>query len=271
MRTFRIPALSALLLSCAVTLPCIAADAPRSPDDWAWSATVYGWFPSIVGTTRFEGLSGGGDIEVARDPDQYLKQLKFAFLGTVEARRGPWSLLVDTVYLNVGSSRAKARSISGPGGNVDVSLDSGSQIGLEAFLGSLAAGYAIVQSPQTHVDVVGGARYLLLRQSLDYHLSSAAGGLARDGSVERAQDLWDGYVGLRGNTALADRWSLRYYVDVGAGSSKLTWQAMGGVAYRYSWGEVLLAYRHLSYDFDKDRVASDLAMSGPLIGAIWRF
>jgi hypothetical protein len=173
--------------------------------------------------------------------------------------------------MDLGASRAKVRDISGPGGSVSVPLDTGSQIDIKAFLASGAVGYAIVQSPRTHVDVVGGARYARFKQSLDYHLSAPAGVVARDGGVEKSQDLWDGFVGLRGNTALAERWSLRYYVDVGAGSSKLTWQALGGVAYRYSWGDVVLAYRHLSYDFDKDRLVSDLAFSGPVIAATWRF
>jgi hypothetical protein len=39
-----------------------------------------------------------------------------------------------------------------------------------------------------------------------------------------------------------------FLADVGAGESKLTWQAAGGISYGFKWGEVTAMYRYLSYE-----------------------
>ena len=62
-----------------------------------------------------------------------------------------------------------------------------------------------------------------------------------------------------------------YYADIGAGDSDLTWQAMAGIGYSYGWGDVLLTYRHLSYDEGTDGLVQDLELSGPAIAVNFRF
>ena len=91
------------------------------------------------------------------------------------------------------------------------------------------------------------------------------------GSASRTADLYDGVVGIRGSTDLDRNWFLRYYGDVGGGSSKYTWQAFAAVGYRFGWGDVLLGYRHLAYKFDQNELANDAAFSGPVIGAAFTF
>jgi len=62
-----------------------------------------------------------------------------------------------------------------------------------------------------------------------------------------------------------------YYLDVGLGSSTHTWQGLMGLAYTYGWGDVLLSYRHLSYGQSSDKFIQNLSLSGPLLGATFRF
>ncbi|MBK6396605.1 MAG: hypothetical protein IPF73_19570, partial [Betaproteobacteria bacterium] len=47
-------------------------------------------------------------------------------------------------------------------------------------------------------------------------------------------------IGVKGRYAFgADRrWFAPYYLDVRTGDSDLTWQAMGGLGYRFSWGDI---------------------------------
>jgi hypothetical protein len=40
-----------------------------------------------------------------------------------------------------------------------------------------------------------------------------------------------------------------WYFDCGAGDSRYTWQVMAGAGYRFGWGDVSVAYRHLDYKF----------------------
>jgi hypothetical protein len=52
---------------------------------------------------------------------------------------------------------------------------------------------------------------------------------------------------------------------VGAGDSDLTWQLVGGVGHAFGWGEVVLSYRHLDYDFGEDKALREMTFSGPAI------
>jgi hypothetical protein len=260
------------IVAVAAMLPGLAAAQTRAPapDDWAWRFGVNLWLPSIESTTQFE-LPGGGNISSEADPGGYLKKLKFVFMGTLEARRGPWSLLGDVVYLDLGDLKTKVTSISGPGGIVTVPIDTGTHSDLKGFVGTFAGGYSVLQTAQASMDVVAGARYTKLKPRLEWELSGPTGGLSSSGTAEATKDLWDGVVGVRGRADLGNNWDFRYYVDAGAGSSKLTWQALGGVGYRFGWGDAVLSYRHLVYELDSDRPISDMKFSGPQFVIGWTF
>lgn len=259
------------VVAMAAAGPLSAQTAPGASDPWTWRATVYAWLPSINGTTNFRGLPGGGEIDLETNPEGYLSRLQFAFMGSLEARRGPWSVLGDAIYLNMGNHASRINAISGPGGNVTVPVDTGTTTNLEGFVGMLAGGYAILQQPGARADVLAGVRYARLKSSLDWQLAGPAGVLARSGSAQVTKGLTDGIVGVRGSVDLSDRWFVPWYADIGAGSSRVTWQAMAGIGYRLGWGDVTLAYRHLAYDFHSDRIASDLNFSGPAVALGFKF
>jgi opacity protein-like surface antigen len=73
-------------------------------------------------------------------------------------------------------------------------------------------------------------------------------------------------VGLGSGT-----WAIPYYLDVGTGSSALTWQAMAGIEYRFRWGDVQLSYRYLYYDMKDDEMLKGVSFSGPGLGVNFRF
>ena len=84
--------------------------------------------------------------------------------------------------------------------------------------------------------------------------------------VDESSSVWDAIAGLRGTYNLAEKWYLTGYVDVGGGGSDLTWQALGGVGYKFSKVDVVLAYRYLSYEFDDEEALDDLSLHGPFVG-----
>lgn len=261
-------AIAGLML--ALALPVSAQTRPVSPDAWAWRFSLNGWFPSIHTTTQFD-LPSGGDISAKTDPGGWLDKLKFAFMGTLEARRGPWVFLADGVYVDFGDLKSNVRSINGPGGIVTVPIDAGTTSDIKGFIGTFEAGYAMLLTPTQRADLVGGIRYSNLKTKLDWQLSGPTGGLATSGSVEKTKDFVDGVVGVRGSANLGGNWDIRYYLDGGAGSSRFTWQAFGGVGYRFGWGDVVLGYRHLEYDFHSDRPISDFKLSGPIVSVGFTF
>jgi len=258
----------------ALALACQAsAQSTMSSDAWTWRGTIYVWLPSINGTTNFKELDGGGSIDTDANPGGYLSRLQFAFMGTVEARqaRGPWGAFADAIYLNFGNHTARIKSIGGPGGNVSIPVDLGTTTNLEGFVGMLGGEYAVLQQPNARVDLLAGIRYAAIKTSLDWDLSGPAGVLPATGSKSARTNLTDGIVGARGTYDLSSQWFIPWYADVGAGSSRLTWQAMAGIGYRFSWGDLTAAYRHLAYDFHNNRLASNVEFSGPAVAVSFRF
>ena len=60
-----------------------------------------------------------------------------------------------------------------------------------------------------------------------------------------------------------------YYFDVGTGGSRLTWQGIAGVGYKFCWGEVIAPCRYLVYQFSNH--SSTLAIENePVIGVGFR-
>jgi hypothetical protein len=84
---------------------------------------------------------------------------------------------------------------------------------------------------------------------------------------------WDAIVGLKGRAMLGSerKWFVPYYVDVGGGDSKLTWQVNAGIGYQFDWGAVLATWRYLDYDFKSSSKVQDLSFNGPTIGVAFRF
>ena len=66
-------------------------------------------------------------------------------------------------------------------------------------------------------------------------------------------------------------WYSPYYLDIGTGSSNLTWQGLFGIAYAFKWGDVVFAYRNLYYDQSNDELLQNFRFSGPALGATFRF
>ena len=117
---------------------------------------------------------------------------------------------------------------------------------------------------------MAGFRYLTMDGDLTLELQGADGRFSRRHKVSMDQDTWDGIVGVRGEILFPDtHWFIPYYLDVGTGDSNWTWQALLGVGYRFNWGEVTVAMRSLSYDFDKND--ADLTLVGPGLGVGFRW
>ncbi len=66
-------------------------------------------------------------------------------------------------------------------------------------------------------------------------------------------------------------WFIPYYLDVGTGGSDFTWQAVAGIAYAFNWGELVGAWRYLSYDLPSGKPIGEMEFSGPVVGATFRW
>ncbi len=253
-----------------------AAAQTSSPaaDDWKFSLTPYLWFPNVKSTVQFTLPSGvgGGTATVEKGADDYLSNLEMALMLTFEARKGRWAIFSDLIYLDFGDDNAAVKTVTGPGGMAQFPINAGTQSSLKGGVWELAASYAVSQSNTSTFEVLGGFRYLKLEAKVDWQLTGPVGMFPQAGTVSQKTDLWDAIVGVRGKLKLGGgNWFVPWYLDVGTGDSKLTWQALAGIGYTFKWGDLLLAYRYLEYEQDSGKLVQDMSFSGLALGATFRF
>ena len=256
-----------------------SAHAQTSPDRWAFSVTPYLWLPNVNGTLKYGSPpSGAGGPEVGVGPNDYLQNLSGVLMLAGEARRERWSIVSDLIYLDFRNEEGNVRSVNFGGSTVGASVTGTTKSSLSGVQWLLAAGYTATQGPRATLDVLGGFRYLGIKAETNWQLAAAisnpGGGQSfpASGSISRRTDLWDAIVGVRGRIRLGDGdWFVPYHLDIGAGSSSLTWQGMFGVGYAFKWGDAVLGYRHLYYDQSDDKLLQSFRFSGPTLGGSFRF
>lgn len=254
-------------LNLGVETPAQAQD-----DEWKFGLTLYGWLPTFEANMTLKALPPNGAVLTAEaSPANYLDNLTGAFMGALEARRGDWSILADFVYFDLSGEKAGVTSLSGPGGFLTLPVNVSTQAGMQGTVISLYGGHAVKLDPSWSVELIGGLRYLRLETSLAWQLSGPLGLFPQSGKASVSEDLLDAVVGARGRLALGEHWFVPYLVDIGAGSSELTWQGLAGLGYAFRWGDVHLVYRHLAYRFDDGQINLDVQFSGPALGVAFRF
>jgi hypothetical protein len=248
-------------------------------DQWKFSITPYLWLPNVNGTLKYSIPPGaGGSPDVETGPNDYLENLQAVIMISGEVRRDRWSVFTDLIYLGFSDEDSSVKSVNFGGSLVSSSVNVATSSSFRGTAWTLGAGYAVQTGQSVMLDIFGGMRYFSLQASTDWQLTTVITGpgvgqtFPRTGSISEGADLWDGIVGVRGRVLLgSSHWSIPYYLDVGAGSSQLTWQGMIGIAYTFKWGDVTLAYRNLYYDQKDDKLVQNLRFSGPALGVTFRF
>jgi hypothetical protein len=274
--------LSAVLAAfLVVLLPFVSA--AQSPDDgWHFAITPYLWAPNIDGTLKYDGPQGaGGSLDLEVGPNDYLENLDFAIMIAGEVRKGRWSAFTDVIYLDFSDEDSTVKSIDFINtGRIPVSssLDAGTESSFKGVAWTLAGSYGVLQGNLGRLELLAGLRYFGVEASADWRLTATITGpggdqvFERTGEVSRSDNLWDGIIGLRGRLNLGgSQFYIPYYIDIGTGSSEVTWEGMVGLGYGFKWVDILLAYRHLYYDMDNDDLIQEMSFSGPAFGLTFKF
>jgi hypothetical protein len=256
-----------------------AAHAEGTSDRWTFAVTPYLWLPNVNGTLKYSPPPGGnGAPQVEAGPNNYLENLHGLLLLSGEARNGRWSILSDLIYLDFEGERSSVKAVDFGGPIISTNLNASTRSSLRGLQWMLAGGYTVVQTPKVMLDVLGGFRYFGIEAKSDWQLAATVSGprsgetFPASGSISRRTDLVDGIVGVRGRFRLGEsQWFVPYYLDVGAGSSRLTWQGLLGIAYAFKWGDAVLGYRRLYYDQADNKLLQNFSFSGPTLGATFRF
>jgi len=274
MRMVLLAAMTAMIFTAPAQAQSVA-----SADQWKFSITPYLWLPNVNGTLKYSIPPGaGGSPEVEAGPNDYLQNLQAVIMLSGEVRKDRWSVFTDVIYLAFSDEESSVKSVNFGGNLVSSSLNLATSSSLRGTAWTLGAGYAVQTGQPVKLDVFGGLRYFSLQASTSWQLEGVINGpgpgqtFPRTGGISAGADLWDGIIGVRGRVPLGiSDWSIPYYLDIGAGSSQLTWQGMIGIAYTFKWGDVTLAYRNLYYDQKDDKLVQNLRFSGPALGVTFRF
>lgn len=274
------------LLSVAATFVFFTFPQARAeetaPPGWTFNVMPYLWLPSINGNLRY-GKSGTTAPSVSLDAQQVLQSLNFAAMAAGEARKGNWLIATDYIYLNMGNSDSKVKSVDfNPGpGPINISttqLNSGTQTSLSGSVWTLVGGYAAVTEPAVNLDVIAGFRYLGINAKTNWQLTAdvtlpnSALTFNRSGSVHQSDDVVTALIGAKGQIKIdGTKVFIPYYADIGSGGSTFTWQGAGGLGYRFDWGDVRLEYRYLYYRQSGNQLLENVSFAGPGIGVNFRF
>jgi hypothetical protein len=260
--------LAAALLGLAPVLATAQADG-----SWRYRASIYGYFPSVSGHTRFPADGGGSVIDV--DSGKVIDAIDGFFMGAFEAHNGRWGLFTDYMYLSLSASRQGSRDFT-INGSLGASTSADLGLDLDGSIWTLAGEYRLPSAAPLTVDALAGARMFRLKPSVRWNIAGGIGTLdplRRSGSFESTSTAWDAVVGLKGRYAFGNgqRWIVPFYLDVGAGDSRLTWQASTGLGHAFPWGEVALQWRYLAYEMKGGSPQPDVKFSGPMLGATFAF
>jgi len=255
----RKPWLGAVLLCVLVISAAGAADSQviagtANDNQWHWDLSLPAWAPAIDGTISFSGIP---PQHVKASISDIVKNLDFALIGHVEARRNRLGLGGDVLYMSLEADVPTSGPILGqtnPRANVKALIVEGF-----GFYRLVTAG----SSPNNmgYADAILGARHVGMQAQIKGDQAS---------SSERKFSFVDGLAGLRGYGGFGEKWGLRGRVDVATFGSDATWNFEGSLAWRASrrW-TIDGGYRSLDIDYDKgqgsERKILNLKIFGPVI------
>lgn len=258
MKNRKLTALAAAALVSVGAGQAQAADIAPPPETsgWTFAAAAYLWAAGLEGESGLFGLPPQ-DIDVSFS--DVVENLEFGFMGLGEARNGRFSIGMDLVYAKLGID------IDTPAGILVDSID----VTVETLMATGVAGYALVDTGTSHLDVIAGARLWWVNNEFDFDGGALDGSSADDGAT------WvDPLVGAKfradlGSHFYASGWGMIGGFGV---SSDFMWDALGGLGYQVSDGfSVFGGYRATGVDYSNDGFVYDVVQHGPIFAGVFRF
>lgn len=223
---------------------------------WDVSVSAYGW--AIDTTTGVDTRYGRVETELSFS--DALDALDFAVMGSVIAKKGPWTLVGDAIALDLTLGQPS------PFGQIFSKATAGVRLAALSGYGL----YRIGEAGGVALDAGAGLRGMSTEIDVTLH------GVGRPDARTDIDDTWvDPVAALRLSTEIG-RWRGSLWLDGGGfdigNASKSTWQAMAIVTYAMNerW-LVSGGYRHLEIDRETQGVPYDMTLSGPLLGISYRF
>lgn len=258
MRMSLIPAavlISAMVLAWPTRASAQTTD--KVDSGWEIGVSTYIWASGMNGAVG--AVEGAQPVKVDMSFGDIFDNLKFAGMGTLQARHDRLILVADIGYVSLGASKElKIRDVDLVEGELDAST----------LTASALAGYRIADKAPLTFDLMAGAR--LNSVSTDIELS----GPSRSVEGDDTKTWVDPIVGAHLSVPISPKWSVAFYGDVGGFgiASDFTWQLLGAIQYDFNnrW-RASAGWRHYSVDYDKGAFLYDVSLSGPILGVRYVF
>ncbi|WP_198370642.1 hypothetical protein [Roseomonas rosulenta] len=237
--------------------PATAQTPPQDLDAWTFTLSPYVWFSGLGGTVS----TPEGSDNFSADFGDIFGTMKFSAMGLFEARRGNFSLVVDTLYLNL--QQGVPLPLEGRG------AFSGASARTQSAEVSAIGLYTVAEAPVGRLELGGGVRGWWFDTELTLETGHLPGR-----SVNNSVSWIDPVISARGVLRLNDNLAVTAYGDIGGFGvgSQFTWQAFATLDYRITDNFTASAgFRWIHIDYDKGSSNISLDMAGPIIGASLRF
>ena len=238
-------------LALGLATPGLAADDRAADDAWRFQVTPYAWMAGLSGDVQ--PLARAPTVSTSSSFSDVLDDLEGAFFLTGSARRDRWVLFGDLTWASLSHESALAPGVAIEG-----------KVRQRSF--TAAAGYQVVSQPDHRLDLLAGARA--------WRIESEIAVPARGLDASKTESWVDPILAARLRSAWTPEWTTILHADIGGfgvGADN-TWQLVATGNYQVSDAFTLSAgYRHLAVDRDESGTRIDVSMSGPLLGATWRF
>lgn len=226
--------------------------------------TPYLWAAKLQG--RISPFRRGPTIGVDKPFSEVLDNLNFGGFIDLWGRHDRYVLSGDVAYVDTTEGHASgplpAIGPLPPGASLAGEIDS------QLFIATLLGGYRVVDASDFTLDALGGARF--------WHVSNKvkikAPGLSRRYSENFG---WaEPVIGARAFIRMSDALSLQAQANIGGFGvgSNFSWSALATLNYIITDNlSVSAGYKVLDVDYDHGGHVYDTRLSGPVLGATWRF
>jgi opacity protein-like surface antigen len=244
-RTAGILAIAAAFGVVAAT-PALGQPADQTEGGWRLEVTPYVWMAGVTGDIH----AGPASATIGASFSDILNSLDFGLMGLLQVRKGRVGFSFDGMYTRL----TKDGTTSGP---VPTSV----RAEIVSQLYSFTFSYRVLEG-RVPLDIGVGARVMPMSTTLELTSGAFEGAQAAGGNT-----AVDGFIAARVSVLLAGRWALEGYGDVGAGDSKLSWQALGGLKIGLSGTLSLkLGYRYLSIHNESPDLSTRVGEGGFYLG-----
>lgn len=237
----------------------------RRSKGWSFGFTPVFWAPAMDGSLTIDDRTIDIDSSITDGLETTFENFEFATMGRFEANHCKWSLILDFFYVGIGNET----DVDVGATQVDVEWEQDTLI-LEGLVGyriaelPLGCGRGCFQ-PSLAIDALAGARFYYMSGDIE---------LQPGPDVSGSESWIDPVVGARAVFSVTPSLMFTFHGDIGGFGvgSDLSWRL--GAALRWKIAQCVsldAGWAVIDTDYEDGSFAYDVTLSGPFLGATFRF